>query len=368
MSSTGGRKRALNELVKDRSKRHRSDFDYSDSSSNSDSDSSGTNETSSDSSNNHSQNIKREKNIVQENTMVGNPLNNKIHHDSESVHDEDASVANSSKESSTKPKGTKKKVDSNDNVSSEVLDFKRITKPSPENIKLPNIYSSSNLEVLSRGTLLYGRRFKNKETERLVDNAIVPKLKPEFEKMNKYKRPTAIAQVEYKPPDEVLTNDYEFEANELVYLDRDEIKRTTKVELPRQDITNAIHYYVADRIKTRFNLSEKEYDEKFSRIFDGSSLLALSTVFTSWVEELIGDQTYKAYMETTNTHNEKLSSIDEFIRIYDESSDGDGKDDNTGSSDNESGDETSSSEEIGLSDEESKFKSSFLIKKEEEEE
>lgn len=355
MPNTGRRKRLLDGVAENiHTKKHKSDFVYS---------SSESNETTSDSDSYSSQDIKQEKVLTKEVHSLERQSDKSA--DNVVPVDTRPSNANTTKSTSIKSKKTTKKIPSDTQTYNEVLDFQRITKPSAENIKLPNIYSSSNLEVLSRGTLLYGRRFKNNETERLVDNAIVPKLKPEFEILDKYKRPTGISQVEYKPPDEVLTNDYDFEANELVYLNRDEIKRITKVDLPRQDITNAIHYYVAQRIKTRFNLSDHEYDEKFSRIFDGSSLLALSTVFTNWVNELCGEHTYKAYMETTNPDNTKLSSIDEFIRVYDESSSDNTDISNSEYSDDSSDEEIEQSDSASLSDEESKFKNSIFIKKEE---
>lgn len=346
MSNTGRRKRTLDRDEEDygTKKPKSDDLNYSSSPSNDDSEiyeaedfghSSSLQDYSSEDETNQEKN-----NCLSD--SVTNSNQNKIRQISKTSTNSENKSTSKKEAKSVKPKSTANKRRRNTEYDAEkeheVMDFQRKIKPSTENTKLPNIYNSSNLEVLSRGMMLYGRRYKNNESERLVDNAVVPKLKQEFEKLNKYKRPTAITQVEYKPPDEVLTNDYELEANELLYLNRDEIKEATRVELPREDVTNAIHYYVAKRIKTRFGLSDREYDEKFSRIFDGSSLLALSALVTNWVEESCGENTYKAYMETIKSQKEKLSSIDEFIRVYDESS--------TSESDESSQDSSSSDEEV----------------------
>lgn len=185
--------------------------------------------------------------------------------------------------------------------------------------KTPNIYSSSNLEVLSGGQIKFTKGRNAKYDTVKVDNSIVPKLKPEFEAMGIYKQPTGIVQAHYKSPDEILTEDYKFEANELVYLSRQEIKGYTKVELPDEDVTNAIHYYAARRIKSRLGLTDEEFDKNYCRFLDGTALLGLSALLTKWVEDCCGDATFKGYMEKiVKNGSEKLSSIDEFIRVHDD--------------------------------------------------
>lgn len=193
--------------------------------------------------------------------------------------------------------------------------------------KIPNVYSSSNLEVLSGGQIKFTKGRGSKYDIVKVDNSVVPKLKPEFEAMGTYKQPTGILQAHYKSPDEILTEDYKFEANELVYLSRQEIKGYTKIELPNEDIANVIHYYVAHRIRSRLGISEEEYDNEFCRFLDGSALLALSSLVTKWVEDCCGESSFKAHMEKIiEKESEKLSSIDEFIRVYDEDEDGEDTD------------------------------------------
>ncbi|CAI8510164.1 unnamed protein product [Pichia kudriavzevii] len=150
-----------------------------------------------------------------------------------------------------------------------------------------------------------------------VNNSEVPKLRPEFKEMNRFKEPTGINQVYYKPPDEILTDKYGFEPNELVYLSREDIQRHTKVELPGEEIANAIHYYVAERIRTSLGISDEEYNANYAKIFDGSALLALSALVTKWVEDSCGDSTFKSYMEKVKT--KKMSSIERFIRVHDDS-------------------------------------------------
>lgn len=188
--------------------------------------------------------------------------------------------------------------------------------------KIPNVYSSSNLEVLSGGQIKFTKGRGSKYDAVKVDNSVVPKLKPEFEALGIYKQPTGILQAHYKSPDEVLTEDYKFEPSELVYLSRQEIKGYTKIELPDEDIANDIHYYVAHRIMNRLGISEEDYNKEFCRFLDGSALLALSSLVTKWVEDCCGESTFKAYMEKiVEKKSEKLSSIDEFIRVYDEDED-----------------------------------------------
>ncbi|GAV29158.1 hypothetical protein PMKS-002638 [Pichia membranifaciens] len=206
--------------------------------------------------------------------------------------------------------------------------------------KIPNVYSSSNLEVLSGGQIKFTKGRGSKYDMVKVDNSVVPKLKPEFEAMGIYKQPTGILQAHYKSPDEILTEDYKFEANELVYLSRQEIKGYTKIELPDEDISNVIHYYVAHRIRSRLGISEEEYDNEFCRFLDGSALLALSSLVTKWVEDCCGESSFKAHMEKViEKESEKLSSIDEFIRVYDEDEedeDTDEEDEEKNESENES--------------------------------
>jgi hypothetical protein len=192
---------------------------------------------------------------------------------------------------------------------------------SGDSIKIPNIYSSSNLEILSGGQLKFSKgRSANSETVK-IDNSIIPKLKPHYEKMKHFKQPTGITQAQYKSPDEILTDNYHFEANELVYLSRKEIKDNTKIDLPGEEITNAIHYYFSQRIRTKLGLTDDEYNKKYTKFLDGSALLALSALVTKWVENYCGESTYKGYMENVQDEKAgKLSSIDEFIRVYDEKS------------------------------------------------
>lgn len=186
-------------------------------------------------------------------------------------------------------------------------------------IKIPNIYESSNLEVLSGGQLKFSKGRNSTSGVIKIDNSIVPKLKRKYAKLNQFKQPTNISQASYKSPDEVLTDNYKFEANELVYLSRQEIKNYTKVELPSEEITNSIHYYVAHRIKEKLELSDEDFNTNYAKFLDGSALLAISSLFTKWVEDLAGKSTFKGYMETvTDDKNARLSSIDEFIRVYDE--------------------------------------------------
>lgn len=197
--------------------------------------------------------------------------------------------------------------------------------------KIPNIYTASNLEILSGGQIRFVKgRDANFDTVK-VDNSIVPKLKPIYEEMGIYKQPIGVKQAHYKSPDEILTDDYKFEPNELVYLSREEIKKYTSIELPDPDITNAIHYYMAHRIKDRLGITDKEYDKNYSKFLDGSALLAFSTLVTKWIEDYCGENTFKTYMEKIRKNSSSDSnSIDEFVRVYaddDEEEEDDDEDD-----------------------------------------
>lgn len=216
------------------------------------------------------------------------------------------------------------------------------TKPTKRPLRsrnVPNIYKSSNLGVLLGGKLKYISGRNSKGDSIVVDNSVVPKLKPKYKAMGIYKEPTGIKQSHFKSPDEILTSDYGFEPNELVYLGREEFKNNTSVELPGEEITNAIHYYVAQRIRSTLNISDEEYDSNFTKFLDGTALLALAALVTNWVEDNCGKSTYKGYMQRVKRDKDaKLSSLDEFIRVYDESSENSDSDtDDRSNSDAENG-------------------------------
>lgn len=188
--------------------------------------------------------------------------------------------------------------------------------------KESSIYATSNLEVISGGEVRFTHGRDTRFDTVRVDNLVVPKLKKIYATAEKYKQPTSVKELQYRSPDEVLTEDYKFEPNELVYLSRDEIEEYTKVSLPDPDITNAIHYYVANRIKERLNLTDEEYDKNYSKFLDGSALLALGALVTKWVGDCAGDETFKTHMQKVEKNEAvKLSSIDEFIRVYDSDND-----------------------------------------------
>lgn len=184
--------------------------------------------------------------------------------------------------------------------------------------KESSIYATSNLEVISGGEVRFTHGRDTRFDTVRVDNTVVPKLKKIYDIAEKYKQPTSVKELQYRSPDEVLTEDYKFDPNELVYLSREEIEEYTKVNLPNPDITNSIHYYVADRIKKRLKLTDEEYDKNYSKFLDGSALLALGALVTKWVGDCAGDKTFKTHMEKVEKNKAaKLSSIDEFIRVFD---------------------------------------------------
>ena len=241
------------------------------------------------------------------------------------------------------------------------LNLKRIAR------EKPSVYEASNLEVISYATLKFKKpRTLNADYVR-IDNSRVPKLKKEFLESGLFKKPTGIKDVHYKSPDEVLSENYGFAPHELVYLTRDEIKVLNGVDLPGEEILNLIHYYVADRIRKKLNISEEEYNEKYAKCMDGSALLALGALVTKWVDDLCGDSTFKSHMERVRDDTKvKVGSIDEFLRVYDEedlnksendSDDDDARDedndDNTGNVENSDDNPHSSSESSSESDTES---------------
>lgn len=188
----------------------------------------------------------------------------------------------------------------------------------------PNIYNSANFEVVSGKKLKFKKPRLHQSDIVKVDNSVVPKLKKEFADLGIFKRPTGINQSSYKSIDEILTDSYKFEPNELVYLDRPEFKRRTGVELPGEDIANALHYYVADYIKRSQGLSDEEYDSKFSKFLDGSALLALSSLMTKWVEDAAGESTFKSHMEKVGANSPtQMGHAAPFVSLHDDDDEGD---------------------------------------------